>query len=215
MKKFIAAAVLACVSAGTVQAQSTFIWSAPPSAADGRVFKYYLPMGTQVMLRTRSQVNTREAKLGDRVYLEVAEPITFQGQIVIPAGAPVVGEVATLQRNGHFGRKGKVSVRLIEVQTPSGPIRLTGDAYDEGISGTAVSIGTIMLVSPLGFLVHGTSGNIPANSTVKAYLAENMNFRWQNPQGVQASAVIEATPDQTPIRAPNIGIRQTDSQPTG
>ncbi|MBB4856759.1 hypothetical protein HNO88_000056 [Novosphingobium chloroacetimidivorans] len=215
MRKFIAAALLASVSTGTVQAQSTYVWSAPPSAADGRVFKYYLPMGTPIMLRTRTQVNTREANLGDRVYLEVAEPITFQGQTVIPAGAPVVGEVASLQRNGHFGRKGKVAVRLIEVQTPSGPVRLSGDAYDEGTSGTVVSFGTIMLVSTLGFLIHGTSGNIAANSTVKAHLAENMNFRWQDPQARQASAAIEASPDQTPARAASLDRREVASQPSG
>lgn len=199
MKKLIAAALLVAISSGAVHAQSTFTWAAPPSTANGPVFKYYLPMGTPLTLRTRTQVNTKEAKLGDRVYMEVAEAVLFRGQTVIPAGSPVIGEVSTLQRNGHFGRKGKVAVRLVEVQTPSGPVRLTGDAYDEGISGTLVSVGTFMFVSALGFLVHGTSGNIPANATVKAYLAEDMNFRWQNPELDQASAAVRATPDQSGV----------------
>ncbi|VWX47133.1 hypothetical protein [Novosphingobium sp. 9U] len=215
MKKLIAAALLTALGTGAAQAQSTFMWAPPPSAADGPVFKYYLPMGTPLMLRTRTQVNTREAKLGDRVYLEVAEAVTFQGQTIIPVGSPVIGEVATLQRNGHFGRKGKVAVRLIELQTPSGPVRLSGDAYDEGISGTVVSIGTIVLVSPLGFLVHGTSGNIPADATVKAYLSENLNFRWQNPGLTQTSAPLQAVPDRTGVQAASLDSTRSQLQPTG
>ncbi len=197
MKALIAAVALTVLGSAAVQAQSTYMWAAPPSAANGPVFDYYLPTGTPLMLRTRTQVNTKETRLGDRVYLEVAEPVSFRGQVVIPRGAPVVAEVTTLQRNGHFGRKGKVSVRLVEVQTPSGPVRLSGNAYDEGISGTVVSIGTFVLVSPLGFLIHGTSGNIPANATVHAYLAENMNFRWQEPKSAQISTAIQATPDNS------------------
>ena len=60
-----------------------------------------------------------------------------------------------------------------------------------------MSIGTFVLVSPLGFLIHGTSGNIPANATVQAYLAENMNFRWQEPKSAQISTAIQATPDNS------------------
>lgn len=215
MKKLIAGAVLAVTCTGAVQAQSTFMWAAPPSGANGPVFKYYLPVGTPLLLRTRTQVNTKEARLGDRVSLEVAEAVTFRGQTVVPVGAPVIGEVATLQRNGHFGRKGKVAIRLIEVQTPSGPVRLSGEAYDEGISGTAVSVGTIMLVSPLGFLVHGTSGNIPANVTVKAYLAENINFRWQNPGYDPAPAALEASPDRPGAQAASYAPASATVAPVG
>lgn len=215
MKTLTVAALILAMSSGAVQAQSTFTWAAPPSSANGQVFKYYLPMGTPLMLRTRTQVNTKEARLGDRVYLEVAEAVTFQGQTVIPAGSPVIGEVATLQRNGHFGRKGKVAVRLIEVQTPSGPVRLSGDAYDEGVSGTAVSVGTILLVSALGLLVHGTSGNIPANATVKAHLAENMTFRWQAPAAVQASAAVQAIPDRPSVQAVSYEGGRMAVQPAG
>jgi len=147
------------------------------------------------VLRTRTQMNTKMNEPGDRVYLEVAEPIAFRGQIVIPTGAPVIGEVAQVQRNGHFGKKGKIRVRLIQVETPSGPVRLTGSSYDEGKSGTALAVGTIVFVSVLGVLVHGTSGDIPADTSVKAYLAEPMNFRWQPVGREQSVAMVPVAPD--------------------
>ena len=140
------------------------------------------------MLRTRTQVSTKENKPGDRVYLEVAESVSFRGQIVVPIGSPVIAEVSQAQRNGHVGKKGKLTLRLIQVETPSGPVRLNGMAYDEGTSGTAASVATMVLLSPLGgFLIHGTSANIHAGTTVQGYLAEPLRFRW-HPETVSADA---------------------------
>src|SRR3546814_3407633 len=114
-------------------------------------------MGTPLRLRTRTQVSTKDNKPGNRLYLEVAERVSFRGQVVIPIGGAVVAEVSRVQRNGHFGKKGKLEIRLISVETPSGPVRLRGTAYDEGKSGTAASVATMALLSGLGFLIHGTS----------------------------------------------------------
>lgn len=215
MRTLIAATALASLSAATAQAQSTFMWPAPPSTVDGKVFKYFLPIGTPVLLRTRTQVNTRESHLGDRVYLEVAETVAFRGQPVIPVGAPVTAEVVQIQRNGHFGRKGKITVRLIEAQTPSGPVALSGTAYDEGKSGTVASFGTMAFVSVLGFLIHGTSGNIEAATPVQAYLAAPLNFRWQDRANEQAAGLLPAVPDGTAKSM--IGLNESDfvSPPMG
>ena len=216
MKKAIAVmAMAASLLSSGAQAQTTYMWPAPPPASDTPSMKYFLPAGTPLMLQTRTQVSTKMNEPGDPIYLEVAEPISFRGQTVIPVGAPVVGEVSQVQRNGHFGVKGKVTVRLIQVETPSGPVRLTGTAYDEGKSGTLLSVGTIAFVTVLGVLVHGTSGDIPANTAVKAYLAEPLNFRWQRPRENQNAALIEATPDQAGKTAVSLGDGQPLGGPTG
>jgi hypothetical protein len=196
MIKAIVAGALGAALLGTgAQAQTTYMWPAAPSPSGASSLKYFLPPGTPLVLRTRTQVNTKMNEPGDRIYLEVAQAVSFRGQTVIPVGAPVIGEVAHVQRNGHFGVKGKVTLHLIQVETPSGPVRLTGTAYDEGRSGTLLSVGTIAFVSVLGVLVHGTSGDIPADTMVKAYLAEPMNFRWQREAADQGVAMIQATPD--------------------
>lgn len=190
-----AVAVTAFVAAGTAQAQTVFHWPAPEAQSVGAAKRYYLPMGTPLMLKTRTQVSTKDNKVGDRVYLEVAESVSYRGQIVIPIGSPVVGEVASFQRNGHVGKKGKIEIRLLYAETPSGPVRLTGSSRDEGTSGTAASVATMVLLSPLGgFLIHGTSAKIEAGTAVEAYLAEPLRFTWY-PQSESKIALLPATPD--------------------
>jgi len=190
-----AVAVTAFMAAGTAQAQSVFHWPAPEAQPAGEAKRYYLPMGTPLMLKTRTQVSTKDNKVGDRVYLEVAESVSYRGQVVIPIGAPVVGEVASFQRNGHAGKKGKIEIRLLYAETPSGPVRLTGSSRDEGTSGTAASVATMVLLSPLGgFFIHGTSAAIPPGTAVQAHLAENLRFTWYPRSGPKV-ALLPATPD--------------------
>jgi hypothetical protein len=43
-----------------------------------------------------------------------------------------------------------------------------------------LSVGTMLLVSPLGgFLIHGTSANIPAETEATAYILEPLRFAWR------------------------------------
>lgn len=180
MKKVLLTALIASLMSASAQAQNVYHFYAPENAS-GPGNRYVLPAGTPLVMRTLTQVSTKDNKPGDRIHLEVAENIIFRDQIVIPVGAPVIAEIAATQRNGHFGKKGKIEVRLVEVQTPHGPVRLAGSANDEGISGTAVSVATILLVSPLGFLIHGTSAHIPPGTVVKGQLDGDLKFRWYPP----------------------------------
>jgi hypothetical protein len=200
MSRLTAVSAIAVLAiSGAAQAQTTYQWPAPEAASiDNQGQRFYLPMGTPLMLRTRTQISTKDNKPGDRVYLEVAEAVSFRGQVVIPIGSPVIGEVSSVQRNGHVGKKGKLEIRLIQAETPSGPVRLTGTAYDEGKSGTALSVGTMLLVSGLGgFFIHGTSAQLPAGTPVQAYLAEDLRFRWYPETAPAQASARPAQPDVT------------------
>jgi len=147
----------------------------------------YFPVGTAIDLIMRTQISTKDNKSGDRVYFEVAQNLSYRGQVVVPAGATVVGEVIRADRNGHFGRKGHLEIRPLYVETAYGPVRLTGRSADDGTSAVAVSVATIVLVSPLGFLIHGTSAHLAPGSTVTAYLADDLRFKVQDPRVQTAS----------------------------
>lgn len=196
-----ASAAVVLLMSGTAHAQSVFHWPAPEGQPVGEAKRYYLPMGTPLMLRTRTQISTKDNKSGDRLYLEVAESVSFRGQIIIPIGVPVIAEVSRVQRNGHFGKKGKLEIRLISAETPSGPVRLSGTAYDEGKSGTAASVATMALFSGLGFLIHGTSAQLPPGTPVQAYLAEPLRFTWYPRAGTEI-LVQQARPDRYSEAAP-------------
>lgn len=171
---------MALLAAASVQAQTVY----PGSTADSPPFalakRYYLPIGTPLKLQTTTPLSTKDSKSGDRVRLEVVEDVSFRGTVVVPVGTSVVGEVSRAQRNGHVGKKGKLEIRLLSVEMPDGPVRLSGTVYDEGKSHTALSVGTMLLVSPLGgFLIHGTSASIPAETPVTAHIMEPLRFAWR------------------------------------
>ena len=175
---------MALLLAGNAQAQTIHRGSTADSLQFAPEQRYYLPIGTPLKLQTTAPLSTKHSKPGDRVRLEVIEAISFRGTIVVPVGTPVIGEVSQAQRNGHVGKKGKLEVRLVSVEMPDGPVRLSGTAYDEGKSHTALSVGTMLLISPLGgFLIHGTSASIPAETPVTAYISEPLRFAWRSEKG--------------------------------
>ena len=180
--------VAGCLMGGTASAQTFNYWPAAPSAS---ALSMYVPMGTQLTLISRTQISTKDNKSGDRIYFTVAETMSFRGQVVIPAGAVAVGEISRSDRNGHLGRKGKIDVNLLYVETPSGPVRLSGGANNRGTSGLIPSVATIVLVSPLGYFIHGTSAHIPPGTPIQAYLAEDLRFAMGPSAPVVAATAVQ------------------------
>ncbi len=171
---------MALLAAGSAHAQTVYQGSAIDGPAFAMAKRYYLPIGTPLKLQTTTPLSTKVSKPGDRVRLAVVEEVSFRGSVVVPVGTSVIGEVSQAQRNGHVGKKGKLQVRLVSIEMPDGPVRLSGNVYDEGKSHTALSVGTMLLVSPLGgFLIHGTSASIPAETPVTAHIAEPLRFAWR------------------------------------
>ena len=196
MKKALAACVFLSF-ATSVSAQDVYYWpAAQPNTETSRYLSF--PAGTPVSLTTRNDISTKEARAGDRVYLSVAENIMYNGQVVLPIGAPVVAQVVQADRNGHFGVKGKLAINLLYVQTPMGPVQLTGSAARTGHSGTALSVTTFALLSMVGgFLIHGTSAKIPYGTPVQGYLAQPLKF-WGSQQ--QAAVLPGTVPSAAEVQ---------------
>jgi hypothetical protein len=178
---------LASVVTSTAHAQDMVHWTVPSSTQSGQYS--YFPMGTPLQLTTRTELNTKYSRAGDRFYLEVAEQLTFRGQVVVPAGSVAVGEVMRAERNGHFGKKGKLDVRLLYVQTPSGPVRLSGRKEQSGRGQGLLAIGGGALIAWPMLFIHGTSGRLQADTAVTAYLADDLRFAVQAPSVQAASAI--------------------------
>ncbi len=85
----------------TAQPQAQLVSAMPAGAA-------VLHAGTSIPLRMREAITTKGKmlKVGQRVQLEVAENITMNGQTVIPAGSPAVGEITTVRNKGMWGKSG-------------------------------------------------------------------------------------------------------------
>lgn len=174
MKLALSACIaLACLVPAIASAQDVVRWDAPGTSS-GRTASF--PMGTPVKLATRTELNTKDVRAGDRFYLEVVEPIAYRGQIVVPAGAFAVGEVMRAERNGMFGKRGELEVRLNSLQTPSGPVRLFGRSGRNGMEQGMLAIGGALVIAWPMMFIHGTSGRLPADTVLTAYLAEDLRF---------------------------------------
>ena len=145
-------------------------------AASASAGTYHFPAGTPIQLATLTDVNTKRVRSGDRVYLNVTAPLVAGGETIVPVNSTATGQVAGMERNGHFGKAGRLSVRILYIDTPRMRIPLVGDASARGHSGRAVSAGAYMVAGLLpAFLIHGTSAVIHAGTPVTALIGDDMS----------------------------------------
>jgi len=88
-----------------------------PAAAPGT---YQVDPGTRILLSMINSVSTRQALVGDRLYLETAFPIVSNGRIIIPQGSWVTGTVTDVKRPGRVKGRGELQVRFDSLTLANG-----------------------------------------------------------------------------------------------
>jgi hypothetical protein len=68
-------------------------------------------------------VSTRQAVVGDRIYLETAFPVLINGKIVVPQGSWVMGTITEVKRPGRVKGRGEIQVRFDSLTLPNGVSR--------------------------------------------------------------------------------------------
>ena len=81
---------------------------------------YSISPGTHILLSMINSVSTRQAQVGDRIYLETAFPVLSGNKIVIPQGSWVTGTVTEVKRPGRVKGKGELQVRFDSLTLPNG-----------------------------------------------------------------------------------------------
>jgi hypothetical protein len=147
-----------------------------------------LRSGTEIHMRTRTELSSRTSRVGERFELEVSDPVTLNGQVVIPAGSVGVGEVTRVRHKGMWGRRGILETRLIHVRVGDRQIRISGAAGDRGRAGTAGVVASIALVPVAGFFVTGTSAVIPPQTSTMGYTEEDIPVVFA--EGVQPQPLV-------------------------
>jgi hypothetical protein len=172
----VAGALLLAVS--SANAQST---TAPLVVGSATEPSNVLRAGTEVNLRTRTELSSRSTRTGERFELEVADAVTLNGQVVIPAGSLAVGEVTRVRRKGMWGRRGILETRLLYVRVGDHQIRLSGAAGDRGRAGTAGVVASLVVIPVVGFFVTGTSAVLPPGTPTVAYTEEDVPVVFADP----------------------------------
>lgn len=140
--------------------------------AVGQSASLILPRDTPVHLMVLNEVTTKEHGAGHRFKLRVQEPVLLDGKTVIPVGATAWGEVLTAERSGNIGKSGKVSARLLYVETGGVRIPVAGETSSKGKSGTAETVMGVLGLGVFGLFAKGNNAKIKAGEKMIAFTSE-------------------------------------------
>jgi type IV secretion system protein VirB10 len=93
------------------------------AGADRAAGEFVVPAGTRILLNMINSVSTRQAAVGDRLYLQTAFPIFANGHVVIPQGSWVAGTITQVKRPGRVKGRGEMYVRFDSLTLPNGVSR--------------------------------------------------------------------------------------------
>ena len=154
-----------------------------------------LRTGTEVPLRLEEELTTKHKKLrvGQRFHMSVAEPVMVNGVAVIPVGTPAIGEITDVRNKGMWGKSGHLAARILYLTVNGRQIHLSGTFDDKGVAGgVGAAVVSAVVFLPAGFFMTGTSAVVPAGSTVKGFIDEdvplNIAAAQQPPMAVGAPA---------------------------
>lgn len=131
------------------------------TSGDGRAS---VPVGSQIVLRTTAEISSKTSRKGDLVALEVSEDWQIGGVTLIPAGTPAVGELTQADQKGMMGRGGKLAARMLYLELPSGPVRISGKLIEAGRDQTGLATVITGLTGGLTPFITGKSAVIPAGT---------------------------------------------------
>jgi hypothetical protein len=152
----------------TILALSFLAAAAPLAAAERAPARVTIPTGTPVTLTTVAPLDSRSAKQGQRFELRVTESVEASGVVVIPSGAPAVGEVEAVSAKGMVGKPGRLVLQPLFVTVAGERIYLTGRAQERGADATTeVAVGSLLL-SGWGIFITGKSASIAPGTRIEA-----------------------------------------------
>jgi hypothetical protein len=79
-----------------------------------------VPAGTKVPLVLKQGISTKNAKVGDHVYLQTNFPYVQDGRMVIPEGTYVQGEITNVNRAGRVKGRAEVMMHFSTLIFPNG-----------------------------------------------------------------------------------------------
>ncbi len=180
--------------------------SVPVRAQTAAVNQAVLRAQTPVIFKMSEELTTKKKllRVGQRFNLEVAEPVTVNGTVVIPVGAPATGEITEVRNKGMWGKSGYIGAQLVQVRVGDRTIRLSGSFDDKGVTGTGGVVAAVAFLPIAGFFTTGTSANIPIGSQVKGFIEEDvpLNLAAAAPAPMAVTAAPAAMTVTTPP-APN------------
>lgn len=142
-----------------------------------------IPVSTIVTMKNLDELNSKTAEKGQEVRFAVANDVTVDDVVVIPAGMETVGTITNARKAGRFGRDGKIEITYNTVRASDGTlVKLTiGEKTKEEYKRTAGAVGAsaagAIILGPVGLVgglfVNGHNVEFPAGTEMYAETKEN------------------------------------------
>jgi len=144
-----------------------FVVEAGPSVALATTAT--VPIGTRVPLTVNETVTPETHAVGQRVMLSVEYDVKVDGQVVIAAGAPAVGEVSASRKSGAVGAPAEVGIVVRTVTAVDGTVvPIQGTKVVRGASKQTESLLITILCCVLALFMKGEKANIIEGSSIDA-----------------------------------------------
>ncbi|MEB3244423.1 MAG: hypothetical protein VKJ06_00345 [Vampirovibrionales bacterium] len=98
--------------------QSSYTSNYNQAPIQGRVVS--APAGTALSATVAQEINSASARVGDRFMATLANDISSNGSVILPAGSQLEGQVVSVVPAGRAGRNGQLDIRFMSAQLPNG-----------------------------------------------------------------------------------------------
>ena len=134
--------------------------------------------GTAVVLEILDPLDSGLVKRGDKFRIRLAEPVSVEGKIVLPAGIEGQGEIVHAAKSRGGGKAGELLIAARYLQRDeANQIRLRGMKLGgQGKDNSALAVGLSVAVGVFAFFVQGDEIFIPAGTLAQAKIAQDMDL---------------------------------------
>jgi len=122
-----------------------------------------IPAGTRISVRTIDGIDSTKNQAGDRFQASLVEPLTVDGNVVVPKGADVYGRLAESKESGKFTGRSQLQLELTgivvngrTIPVVTGDYELTGKS--RGASTAKRTVGGAAVGSLIGAIAGGGKG---------------------------------------------------------
>lgn len=129
-----------------------------------------LPAQTRLAFVVTEEVSSKKARKGDLIALTLRDHLVFDGHLIIPAGAPAVGEITQANKKGWMGEGGRLAARMLYFDFEDGPVRISGPLGGTGDDQTELATLTVLATGGLVPFVTGKSAVIAEGTELSVVL---------------------------------------------
>jgi len=97
---------------------------------------YTISAGKKIRVRMNEQLNSENARIGDRFTTTVVDPVYAGGVEVIPAGSIIHGRVTQVRRAARKSKAGMMAVSFNQLELPNGSTRAINGSLADLSNGT-------------------------------------------------------------------------------